>query len=363
VASSASSHPRRAAELAARGRLRVEPNPLVGCVLVRRNRVVGEGYHAHWGGPHAEANAIEAAGGKAKGATAYVTLEPCGHGGKTPPCADALVRAGVKEVIYAHADPNPETAGRGPAWLRAAGVKVVRRGRPPKYVGELLQPYLAHLERRRPWVIAKWAMTLDGRIATRKGDSKWITADETRRWTHRHLRARVDAILVGAGTVLTDDPALTNRSGRGRQPLRVVVCGRRPLWPRSKVLGDGGPTLLAVPQQFRPPPGAESIVCGGLWKVDPDRLLRELYDLGLRRVLVEGGGDLLGSLFDAGVVDQAVVFLSPRVVGGISAIQAVAGRGCARMEEALELEHVVHRTLGPDQVIEGYVSASRGCRS
>jgi diaminohydroxyphosphoribosylaminopyrimidine deaminase/5-amino-6-(5-phosphoribosylamino)uracil reductase len=357
---SSQSHPRRAAELAALGRLRVDPNPLVGCVLVKRNRVVGEGYHAYWGGPHAEANALKAAGGKAKGATAYVTLEPCGHGGKTPPCAEALVRAGVREVIYAHPDPNPETAGRGPALLRESGIKVVLRGKPPQYVRELLQPYLAHLKRKRPWVIAKWAMTLDGRIATRKGDSKWITADETRRWTHRHLRARVDAILCGAGTVLTDDPALTNRSGRGKQPLRVIVCGRRPLWPRSKVLTDGAPTLLAVPQQFRPPPGAETLVCGGLWKVDPDRLLRELYDLGLRRVLVEGGGEVLGSFFDAGLVDQAAVFLGPRIVGGISAVQAVAGRGQARMAEALELEHATWHRIGPDQVIEGYVGPASG---
>ena len=346
--------------LAARGRLRVEPNPLVGCVLVRGNRVVGEGHHAYWGGPHAEANALEEAGRKAKGATAYVTLEPCGHGGKTPPCADALIRAGVREVVYAHADPNPETAGRGPERLREAGVKVTRQGRAPKYVRELLHPYLAHLACRRPWVIAKWAMTLDGRIATRSGDSKWITAEKTRRWTHRHLRARVDAILVGAGTVLTDDPALTNRSGRGRQPLRVVVCGRRPLWPRSKVLRDGGPTLLAVPQQFRAPPDADVVVCGRLWKVDPHRLLSELFDRGLRRVLVEGGGELLGSMFDAGLVDQAAVFLGPRIVGGISAIQAVAGRGRARMEEALRLDHMAHHTIGPDQVIEGYVSPASG---
>jgi diaminohydroxyphosphoribosylaminopyrimidine deaminase/5-amino-6-(5-phosphoribosylamino)uracil reductase len=139
-----------------------------------------------------------------------------------------------------------------------------------------------------------------------------------------------------------------------------VVCGRRPIWPRSKLLGDGGPTLLAVPQQFRPPPGAESIVCGGLWKVDPDRLLRELFNLGLRRVLVEGGGELLGSFFDSGLVDQAAVFLGPRIVGGISAVQAVAGRGCARMEEALELDHVMHHRIGPDQVIEGYVTSASG---
>ncbi len=324
---------------------------------------MGEGYHAYWGGPHAEASALKKAGKRARGATAYVTLEPCGHGGKTPPCAQALVRAGVREVVYAHPDPNPETAGRGPALLREAGVKVVRQRKAPQYVRELLQRYLAYLEKKRPWVIAKWAMTLDGRIATRKGDSKWITAEETRRWTHRHLRARVDAILVGAGTVLTDNPKLTNRSGRGKQPLRVVVCGRRPLWPKSHVLSDGGPTLLAVPQQFRVPAGAETIVCGGLWKVDPERLLQELYELGLRRVLVEGGGELLGSFFDAGAVDQVAVFLGPRIAGGISAVQAVAGRGAARMSDALALEHATWHRLEPDHVVEGYVGNSPPSRS
>ena len=219
----------------------------------------------------------------------------------------------------------------------------------------MLERYVAHLGRRRPWVIAKWAMTLDGRIASREGDSKWITGERARTWARRNLRARVDAILVGSGTVLADDPALTTRS-RGPQPLRVVVCGRRPLWPRAQVLRDGGPTLLAAPAQFRAPPGAEVLVAGRLWKVDLRQLLDGLHARGIRRVLVEGGGELLGSFFDAGLVDQVAVFVGPRVVGGISAIQAVGGRGRARMASALEVTEATRRTLGPDLLVEGYLA-------
>jgi len=343
----------RATELAAKGRFRVEPNPPVGCVLVRNGRIVGEGWHAHWGAPHAEAMALRRAGGKARGATAYVTLEPCGHHGKTPPCADTLVRAGVKEVVYAHADPNPVTKGLGPRRLREAGIRV-RKARAPAAAKEMLKRYLAHLGRRRPWVIAKWAMTLDGRIASREGDSKWITTDRARTWARRNLRARVDAILVGSGTVLADDPALTVRS-RGPQPLRVVVCGRRRLWPRARILRDGGPTMIAAPSQFRAPPGADVLVAGRMWKVDVRLLLEGLHARGIRRVLVEGGGELLGSFFDAGLVDQVAAFVAPRIVGGISAVQAVGGRGRARMASALELREATRRSLGPDLLLEGYL--------
>jgi diaminohydroxyphosphoribosylaminopyrimidine deaminase/5-amino-6-(5-phosphoribosylamino)uracil reductase len=345
---------RRAADLAFRGRFRVEPNPAVGCVLVRRGRVVGEGYHAAWGAAHAEVAALRQAGAQARGATAYVTLEPCGHQGKTPPCAAALVEAGVTEVVYAHADPNPETAGEGLRILREAGVSV-RKARTPPVVKALLRPYLEHLERSRPWVLAKWAMTLDGKIATRSGDARWVTSEETRRWSHRHLRAHADAILVGAGTLRADDPDLTNRSGRGRQPLRVVVCGRRPLPASARVLQDGRPLLVAAPAHFRAPAGAEVIACGAGGRVEIGRLLRMLFARGLRRILVEGGGDLLGSLFDRGLVDQVAVFVASRVVGGIAAVPAVGGRGRARMAEAWDLDPVVQHSIGPDHVVEGHV--------
>ncbi len=340
----------RATDLAKRGRFRVEPNPLVGCVLVRKGGVVGEGWHAFWGGPHAEVMALRRAGRKARGATAYVTLEPCAHHGKTPPCADALLRAGVKEVVYAHADPNPVTKGRGPEILRAGGVRV-RRAPAPEGLETLLRPYLAHLRRRRPWVVAKWAMTLDGKIATRSRDSKWVTSKAARAWAHGTLRAHADAILVGAGTVRADDPALTNRAGGGK-PLRVVVCGSRSLPRGARILGPG--TLLAVARRFRAPPGVETVVCGAGGMVRLDRVLKALYDKGVRRVLVEGGAGIHGALFDAGLIDQVAVFLSPRVVGGYGAVPAVGGLGKSRMAAAAAIEDCIYHRIGGDLLVEGY---------
>ena len=346
---------RRAAELAAQGRFRVEPNPPVGCVLVKGGRVVGEGWHARWGGPHAEVRALKAAGEAAKGATAYVTLEPCGHKGKTPPCADALVRAGVKEVVYARPDPNPVTAGVGPARLAEAGIGVRRAPGGAQATKALLEAYLAHLPNKRPWVIAKWAMTLDGRIASRRGDSRWITSPQARNWAHRVLRGGVDAIVVGAGTVRADDPDLSNRVGKG-QPLRVVVCGRRPLPRGAKVLRGRQPTLLAVPEHYRTPRGGVEVVrCGTGRRVQVRRLLKALYDRGVRRVLVEGGGDLLGSFFDRKLVDQVCAFVAPKVVGGLGAVNPVAGQGVPRLDDAFELAHAERRELGPDFIVEGYV--------
>jgi len=349
---------RRAAELAVRGRLRVEPNPVVGCVLVKRGRAVGEGWHARWGKAHAEATALKEAGEKARGATAFVTLEPCAHEGKTPSCTAALVKAGVKRVVYAAADPNPETAGEGPRELREAGIEV-EKVRTPAVIRRQLEPYRAHLERRRPWVIAKWAMTLDGRIATRTSVSRWITGERARRWVHRELRSTVDAVVVGAGTIRADDPELSNRSGRGTTPLRVVVCGRRRLPSRARLLTDGGPTLLAAPERFRGPPDVETLTCGRTGRVDPRRMMRLLYKRGLRRVLVEGGAGLLGALFDRGLVDQVAAFTAPRIVGGMAAMAPVGGRGRARMEDAIELTDIAHGAFGDDRLIEGLVAAEK----
>jgi len=350
---------RRAVELAEPHLLRVLPNPAVGCVLTRHGRVVGEGAHRAWGGPHAEVEALRAAGSLARGATAWVTLEPCGHRGKTPPCAEALIRAGVREVIYAHPDPNPAVRGLGLRALRQAGVRV-RRARAARAVTRLLEPYLLWLEARRPWMIAKWAMTLDGRIATRARDARWISGESARAWVHRELRARVDAVLVGSGTVIADDPALTNRSRRGRQPLRVVLCGRRPLPRRARVLDGAAPTLLFGPRAHRFPgvPGVETAECGRGGRVDLLRALRLLHRRGVRRLLVEGGGDVLGALFDRGLVDQVAVFVAPKIVGGIGAQVAVAGRGRARMDEALVLDRERWSSFDGDRLCEGLVTRS-----
>jgi len=335
---------RRAAALAARGGFRVLPNPAVGCVLLRRGRNVGEGWHAAWGGPHAEAEALREAGVSARGATAYVTLEPCGHHGKTPPCADTLARAGVAEVVYAETDPNPSTSGRGPAALRAAGIRV-RRAHADAATRALLARYRAHLRRRRPWVIAKWAMTLDGRQATDAGDSRWISGASSRAWAHAQLRARVDAIVVGAGTVRADDPALTDRSPAGRRPLRVVVCGRGALPRRARLLRDGGPTLLAAPDGWRGASGPGVLRCGRGPRVAPIRLLRSLYRRGIRRVLLEGGRSLLDSFLAARAVDQIAVFVAPKLAG--SASRMAAARRAAEAEVL---------TDGEDLLVEAFLS-------
>jgi len=348
----------RAAELATGGCFRVEPNPVVGCVLVRRGRIVGEGFHAYWGGPHAEVAALRDAGREARGATAYITLEPCGHRGKTSACSAALIRAGVREVVYAAVDPNPVTAGDGPKQLHAAGVEV-RRLRVPSAIKKQLAPYLGFLESKRPWVIAKWAMTLDGRIATRTGDSRWVSNESSRRFAHRHFRARCDAILAGAATIRIDDPALTNRAGRGGKPLRVVVCGRRRLPRKAQVLDDAAPTLLAAPEGFWAPRGADVITVGRGGRVQPGRMLRALHRRGIRRLLVEGGGEIHGALFDKGLVDQVLVFQAKHIVGGLSAFPAVSGRGRARMADAWRLQGMRQTDLDEDHVVEGYVVPSR----
>jgi diaminohydroxyphosphoribosylaminopyrimidine deaminase/5-amino-6-(5-phosphoribosylamino)uracil reductase len=334
----------RAAALAARGGLRVLPNPPVGCVLLRLGRIVGEGWHRAYGGPHAEVEALRAAGARARGATAFVTLEPCGHHGKTPPCAGALLRAGVREVVYAEKDPNGVTAGLGPAALRAGGVDV-RRAYGSAATRRLLARYAAHLRRRRPYVIAKWAMTLDGRFAARSGDARWISGASARAFVHEHFRARVDAIVVGAGTVRADDPALTNRSRLPGAPLRVVVCGAGAIPPRARLLRDGGPTLLAAPDGWRAPRGAAVLRCGRGARVDLRRLFRELHARGMRRVLVEGGPTLLASLLAARLVDQAAAFVAPKLLGD-----------AARMPGAARLADAEISTDGVDLLVEGFVS-------
>jgi diaminohydroxyphosphoribosylaminopyrimidine deaminase/5-amino-6-(5-phosphoribosylamino)uracil reductase len=206
-------------------------------------------------------------------------------------------------------------------------------------------------------VIAKWAMTLDGRIASRAGQSRWITSPEARAFAHRELRGSVDAVVVGAGTVRADDPELTNRAARGRRPLRVVVCGRRPLPPRANVLSGPHPTLLALPEGVPAPRArAEVLRCGKGGRVDLRRLLAALHARGIGRILVEGGGELLGAFFDRDLVDQVCVFVAARVLGGAGAVSPVGGRGRARVADALPLEHATRREVGPDVVVEGYVS-------
>jgi diaminohydroxyphosphoribosylaminopyrimidine deaminase/5-amino-6-(5-phosphoribosylamino)uracil reductase len=331
----------RALELAERGRGWVEPNPLVGAVLVRDGRIVGEGWHPRYGEAHAEVNALAAAGETARAATLYVTLEPCCHHGKTPPCTDAVLRAGVRRVVAAMTDPFPQVAGQGTALLRAAGVEV-EVGTGEAEARRLNAPYLKLLTTGRPYVHAKWAMTLDGKIATRTGDSKWISNEASRRRVHT-LRGRMDAILVGIGTVLADDPLLTARPPGPRTPVRVVLDsrGRMPATCQLTRTARDAPVLVATA-------GAEAArlraagceVIGMTTAGDRPDVGALLDELGRRRmtnVLVEGGSEVLGSFLDARAIDEVHVFIAPRLAGGAAARTAIGGAGVERIADALSL--------------------------
>jgi diaminohydroxyphosphoribosylaminopyrimidine deaminase/5-amino-6-(5-phosphoribosylamino)uracil reductase len=340
------------------------PNPSVGCVLVRDGGVVGEGATQPPGGAHAEVMALRQAGAAARGATAYVTLEPCSHEGRTGPCADALIEGGVAAVRVALVDPDANVAGSGIARLRAAGVDV-EVGDGEAESRRLLETYLKHRLTGLPFVTVKFAATLDGKIAASSGDSRWVAGAEARAWAHDH-RTRIDAIMCGVNNVLLDDPQLTARPGgvsAERQPLRIVADsrGRTPL--DAKVLGPGGKTLIATtaasPAEWRArveAAGAEALVlpAGEAGRVDLRELMRLLGERGVLSLLCEGGGVLHASLFAAGLVDKVHAIIAPKIVGG-TAYPAVAGEGAARMADAITLRDVATQRLGDDVVIVGYV--------
>jgi diaminohydroxyphosphoribosylaminopyrimidine deaminase/5-amino-6-(5-phosphoribosylamino)uracil reductase len=360
----------RAITLARRGRGRVEPNPLVGCVLAKGNRLIAEGYHRRFGGPHAEIDALAKAGRAARGATAYITLEPCSHFGKTAPCTDALIEAGLRRVVVAMKDPFPEVAGRGIRRLRRAGLRMdVGLGR--DQAAELNAPYLTLIEKKRPYVILKWAQSIDGKIATRTGDSRWISGPESRRLVHR-LRARVDAVLVGIRTVLADDPQLTAREvPLRRRATRVVLDTHLRIPPRSRLVATAGevPVLVITSAQAI---RARATRAAQLRKrgveLQPCRIRRgrldladALHRLGQRRmtnVLVEGGGQVLGDLLDQGLADEAYVFVAPTLIGGADAVSACPGLGVARVLEARPAQRLRTARLGPDLLLHFRLAAA-----
>lgn len=327
---------RRALALAERGRGWVEPNPLVGAVIVRDGAVVGEGWHQRYGEAHAEVNAFAQAGERARGATLYVTLEPCCHHGKTPPCTDAVLRAGVARVVAALEDPFPQVAGRGAALLRAAGIPI-DFGPCAAEVRRQNAPYLTLLRARRPYVHAKWAMSFDGKIATGTGDSKWISNEASRQRVH-DLRGRMDGILVGIGTALADDPLLTARPPGPRAACRVVLDSKARLpitaqlvrtikqVPTLIVTNENEKAKLAIHQNV----GCEILALPS----DPEGrpgVTQLLEELGRRRwtnLLVEGGSAVLGAFFDLDAVDEVHVFVASKWIGGVRSKSPVGGRGC-----------------------------------
>ena len=355
---------RRAFVLARRGQ--TTPNPMVGCVLVAGERVVGEGWHRLAGEPHAERIALERAGAAARGATAYVSLEPCAHHGRTPPCTDALIAAGVGRVVAAVVDPNPLVSGKGIAALRAAGIRV-DTGILEDEARALNAAFFHFQQTGLPYVTLKAAMTLDGKIATRTGDSRWITGEAARRFAHRE-RARSGAVLCGIGTVLADDPLLTARApGTLRQPLRVVLdtSARLPETSRLATTASEVPTLLCVgegadPERLRRLSEMRVEVCrfrsDNSNRVSVRAVLAELGRRGIVSVLVEGGGDVHASFLADGLAHRLLWFLAPRIVGGKAAPTPVEGHGMGKIADSVRLAAFRVRRLGRDLLIETRLS-------
>ena len=348
---------RRALELAALGKGRTSPNPMVGCVVVRDGRVIGEGYHERAGEPHAEVNAAGAAG-DISGATVYVTLEPCCFQGKTPPCTEFLIARKPARVVVAMHDPNPRVSGEGMFQLRKAGI-AVEVGVFEEEARLLNEVFCKYIVSRMPFVIAKCGMSLDGKIATRTGDSKWVTSEASRRMVHE-LRNEVDAILVGSRTVMLDDPSLTTRleQGKVKDPIRIICDADNYLDPSAHVFRNksSAPTWVAVPDD-RVFEGADDVlrIPAGSIGLDMRLLMHELGARNVTSVLIEGGGTTHASAFAAGIVDKVMFFVAPKIVGGRDAITAVEGDGAARMSDAIALERMRAIPVGEDVLIEAYV--------
>ncbi len=363
-----SRHMLRALELAERGRGFVEPNPMVGCVIVKDGQVVGEGFHARFGGPHAEVAALDAASSPTKGSTLYVTLEPCCHQGKTPPCTKAVIAAGITRVVAAMQDPFAEVSGQGLAELREAEIEV-EVGLHEDLARRLNGPYLKLLSTGKPWVIAKWAMTLDGKIATRSGYSKWISGSAAREVVQA-LRSRVDAIVVGRRTAEMDDPLLTARPESGtpaRVATRVVVSSLARLSADSQLAKTAKdfPVLLvcgpdAQKRDMRRLAGKGVEVLPFLAETRYERTLQLLDELGSRRmtnILVEGGSQLFGTLLDARQIDEIHVFIAPKIFGGEKAPSPIGGAGISDITAAVRLQEMQVKSLGDDIYLHGFTES------
>jgi diaminohydroxyphosphoribosylaminopyrimidine deaminase/5-amino-6-(5-phosphoribosylamino)uracil reductase len=355
----------QALRLAREGAGYVSPNPLVGCVIVKAGQVVGQGYHQRFGGPHAEVHALQEAGRHAQGAVLYVNLEPCCHTGKTPPCVEAVLRAGVSRVVMALCDPNPLVAGGGLARLQAAGVAVTV-GVCEAEARELNEAFVKFITSRRPFVTLKCAITLDGKIATRTGASRWITGPGARQAVHR-LRHAADALLVGIGTVLQDDPQLTTRlpDRPGMNPLRVVVDSTLRLPLRAQVADTTScRTLVATTaaasgaqQQVLRAQGVEIVTLPAYddGRVDLDALLQYLGSRSIASVLVEGGAALSATLLQRRLVDKVLFFVAPKIIGG-DGISVVGACGVEHMEQVIRLQELKANVVGEDVLLQAYLA-------
>jgi diaminohydroxyphosphoribosylaminopyrimidine deaminase / 5-amino-6-(5-phosphoribosylamino)uracil reductase len=353
---------KRALHLAKKGTGRTSPNPMVGAVLVKRGRVVGEGYHVKAGEAHAEIIALQKAGKEARGSTLYINLEPCAHQGKTPPCAPAVVEGGVKRVVIGMVDPNPMVRGKGISILRKAGIDV-NVGTLEKECKTLNEAFCKYILLKEPFVILKVAATLDGKMATRNGDSKWISNETSRCFVHR-TRNEVDGVVVGIGTVFKDDPLLTARVRGGRDPYRIILDSRLQIPEEAKVIGLSSSKTIIATTAVAPRDKIERLEKAGVHvlileskngRVDLRALLSRLGQMGMMSILVEGGGHVNGAFFDEGLIDKFLLFLSPRLLGDSQAMGIFAGKGADQLQKSTTVKELKVKKIGGDILIEGYV--------
>ena len=360
---------RLAIRLAKKARGRTSPNPLVGALVVKEGEVVGKGFHQKAGEPHAEINAINNAGGKARGGELYINLEPCNHYGRTPPCTKTIIDSGIKRVFVGMEDPNEVVAGSGIQCLKDNGI-YVQTGILREECQRLNETYIKYITEKRPFVILKSAASLDGKIATRVGDTRWITNEKSRAFLHR-LRNDVDGILVGIGTIMADDPELTTRlNGRkGKDPVRIIVDSRLKIMLRAKVLNPESKagTIIATTELAHKEKikkleelGARVLIVGSKEnRVDLRELMYELGKLEITSLLIEGGAEINASSLGSGIVDKVLFFYAPKIIGGADALGMVGGEGVEKLHDAINLKNIRVRRLGDDILVEGYINKGK----
>ncbi len=353
---------RRVLRLAEGGRGRTSPNPLVGAVLVKRGKVVGEGYHARIGEAHAEMIALHQAGEKARGAALYINLEPCTHYGRTPPCVPQVIKAGLKRAVIGMEDPNPLVNGKGIEALRKSGLDV-KVGVLEKECRKINEAFCKYILKKEPFIVLKVAATLDGKIATRDGDSKWISGEASRRYVHK-LRGQVDGVLVGIGTVLKDDPMLTARMKEGREPYRIVLDSRLKIPEEAKVFEHSPSEVILATTGSAPQDKIEKLEKRGArvlivdsreGRVNLRSCLSKLGEMGVMNLLVEGGSQVNGSFLDEGLIDKFLLFLSPKWMGDPQAVGIFGGRGVSSLKETVAVKEIKTRRIGEDIFVEGYL--------
>jgi diaminohydroxyphosphoribosylaminopyrimidine deaminase/5-amino-6-(5-phosphoribosylamino)uracil reductase len=351
-----------AIRLALKAQGKTSPNPMVGALVVKNGKIVGKGYHEKAGSSHAEVIALDEAEKKSRGACLYVTLEPCAHFGKTPPCVDRIIKSGIKEVVVGMLDPNPLNNGKGIHILKQNKIKV-QAGFLENRLRKINEVFIKYITKRMPFVTVKVGQSLDGKIATKSGDSKWITSDKSRVYAHR-LRRNYDAIMVGVNTILRDNPMLDTWFYY-RYPIKVVVDSQLSTPEDANIFSKNRPVIIAT---LYNQPGQETdnrrILAAKArilevkekeGQINLKDMLKKLAQLGIANILVEGGGTLIGSFFDEGLVDKVLFFISPKIIGGKEALSSIMGRGISRIDRAVKLKDVKLKKIGEDFLIEGYV--------